>query len=172
MDLKHHCRILRSRGIRGASRRRGRARLMKVRNITDRGPGTRSWRQGDEPNPLDNLEKPGDFDATHGQHPDAPTHATVYQRLYTFLIAKSILCHSQYGFSKKHSTINAMITEFITDAQKATERQEICSWNIFGAFIYINDFPKVLNYSKAILFLLTTQIYLLVINAYASCIKI
>ena len=43
--------------------------------------------------------------------------------MYIFLIDTNILFHSQYGFRKKHSTIDA-ITEFITVAQKAIEKQE------------------------------------------------
>ncbi len=50
MDLKHRCRILRSRGRRGALCGKERARLKQVQDITDRGPGTCSRRRrGDEP---------------------------------------------------------------------------------------------------------------------------
>ncbi len=49
VDLKHRCRILSSRGSRGASCGKGRARLRKVQSITDRGPGTCSRRRGNEP---------------------------------------------------------------------------------------------------------------------------
>ncbi len=77
VDLKHRCRILRSRRSRGACRREGRARLRQVQRITDRGPGTCSCRRrGDEPtNPLD---KRGPETPTHED--DTRTHQPAHKR--------------------------------------------------------------------------------------------
>ena len=47
----------------------------------------------------------------------------VHKRVYSFLTQNEIVCNHQYGFRRKHSTIDA-ITKFVTDATSSLDDKD------------------------------------------------
>ena len=53
-----------------------------------------------------------------------PYHFSLhFPRVYSFLTQNEILCNNQYGFRRKHSTIDA-ITKFVTDATSSLDDKD------------------------------------------------